>query len=75
MTSQHTLRHFRAGWFPELIDRNTHEVSVEKGSRTLGDRVNKKVRKILETHVPKTLPDGVKAKLETIIANAEQRGG
>ena len=75
VTSQHTLRHFRAGWFPELVDRSTHEAWAEKGSKTLGDRANEKVRKILETHVPKPLPDAAKARLEAIIADAEQEAG
>ncbi len=75
VTSKHTLRHFRAGWFPELVDRNTHEVWAEKGSKTLGDWANEKVRKILETHVPKPLADAVKARLEAIIVETRQANG
>lgn len=71
VTTDHTFRHFRKGWFPELMDRSAHEAWLEKGSKTLGDRANEKVRTILETHTPKPLPDAVRARLERIIAEAE----
>jgi trimethylamine--corrinoid protein Co-methyltransferase len=47
VTSKHTLRHFREGWFPELVDRDTHQGWVEKGSTTLGDRAKEKVRTVV----------------------------
>lgn len=72
VTSEHTFRHFRKGWFPELIDRNAHDVWVQKGSKTLADRTNEKVRTILETHTHKPLPGEVKARLESLIAEAER---
>lgn len=76
VTSDHTFRHFREGWFPILIgDRDTHENWVNKGSKTLGDRANKRVREILETHVPKPLSDAVKGKIEALIANSRQKAG
>jgi trimethylamine--corrinoid protein Co-methyltransferase len=75
VTSEHTYRHFRKGWFPELMDRHSHEVWMQKGSKTLGDKANEKVRTILETHKPEPLPDAVKTKLERIIAGADRTGG
>ena len=76
VTSQHTLQHFRDGWFPTLVgDRNTHEAWVAKGKKTLGDRANEKVREILENHVPKPLPDAVKAQVEAIIDRAAKEAG
>lgn len=50
MTSEHTYCHFRKEWFAELMDRNTHEAWLQKGSKTLGDRANEYVRTIVETH-------------------------
>ena len=52
------------------MDRNTLEVWTEPGSTTLGGRAQEKVREILTTHVPKPLPDALKARLEAIIAEA-----
>lgn len=76
VTSEHTLQHFRDGWFPTLVgDRNTHEAWVTKGKKTLGDRANEKVREILEHHVPKSLPDAVKAQIEALIDGAAKEAG
>jgi trimethylamine--corrinoid protein Co-methyltransferase len=69
----HTLRHFRGNWFPELINRDNCESWVEKGEKTLGQRANEKVREILETHAPEPLPEEVKGKLKAIIERAEKR--
>jgi len=73
VTSDHTYRHFRDGWLPTLGDRHTHEDWVQQGSKTLGDRASEKVRKILESHTPKPLPEAAKAKIEALIASAEQK--
>jgi trimethylamine--corrinoid protein Co-methyltransferase len=76
VTSDHTYRHFREAWVPDVIgDRNSYEAWSEQGSRTLGDRANAKVRAILETHTPKPLSDGVKARLEAIMADVERGAG
>ena len=72
VTSDHTFQHFRKWFSATLIgDRDTHENWVKNGRKTLGDRANERVRKILETHTPKPLSDSVKAKIEALIANAE----
>jgi trimethylamine--corrinoid protein Co-methyltransferase len=76
VTSNHTLNHFREGWFPEVIgDRQVHDNWVSTGSKTLGDRANEKVRHILENHVPKPLPDAIKEKLEALIYDAQVSAG
>jgi trimethylamine--corrinoid protein Co-methyltransferase len=76
VTSDHTYRHFREAWVPDVIgDRTPHEAWSEQGSRTLGDRANDKVRAILETHAPKPLSDEVKAGLEAIMTGLERRAG
>ena len=52
LSSDHTYRHFREGWFPALVgDRHTHEDWVQKGGKTLGDRANERVREILASHI------------------------
>lgn len=69
VTTDHTFRHFRDGWFPEVIgDRNAYDGWVEDGSKTLGDRANERVRQILETHEPKPLPEDVREKVEALMA-------
>jgi trimethylamine--corrinoid protein Co-methyltransferase len=76
VTSDHTLNHFREGWFPEIIgDRHVHDAWVDKGRKTLGDRANEKVRHILENHVPKPLAEATRAKLEALIDEARKSAG
>lgn len=71
VTSDHTLNHFREGWFPEVVgDRNVYDKWVNEGSKTLGDRANEKVRHILETHEPQPLPEAARERVEAIIAEA-----
>jgi trimethylamine--corrinoid protein Co-methyltransferase len=73
LTDDHTLRHFREDWVPQLFDRGTYDTWVAQGSKTLGQRANDRVREILETHVPEPLPEEVKAKLAATIERAERR--
>ena len=73
LAEEHTLRHFRENWFPKLLDWSSHAVWVERGSTTLGQRANTRVREILETHTPALLPADIQAKLRAIIERAAAR--
>jgi trimethylamine--corrinoid protein Co-methyltransferase len=73
LAEDHTLRHFKQNWYPELMDRSKHESWLEKGGKRLGEVVNEKVREILATYEPDPLGDKVKAELATIIEEAEKK--
>jgi len=73
LAEDHTYRHFREHWLPELIDRGNYKSWVEKGKKTLGQRANEKVREILETHIPEPLPEEIREELARIIERAERR--
>lgn len=76
VTSDHTLSHFREGWSPSILgNRDTYENWVEKGSQTLGERANQKVKEILDSHTPKPIAEDTKAKIEAIISAAEAKIG
>lgn len=76
VTGDHTLRHFREGWFPEVIgDRHVHDGWVSKGRKTLGDRANEKVRHILETHKPKPLSEATQQRLKALMDKARMDAG
>jgi trimethylamine--corrinoid protein Co-methyltransferase len=58
LTEPHTLEHFRKEiWVPTLIDRNNAQKWEEEGRTTLLDRVNRRVKEILDTHTPDPLDD------------------
>jgi trimethylamine--corrinoid protein Co-methyltransferase len=47
LDSDHTMRHFREDWYPNLIDRRNHEDWESAGSKSLNDRAKEKVEEIL----------------------------
>jgi len=69
LTSEHTLKHFRKNWYPELMSRSPYERWVGQGSKDLKTKATEKVRHILENHQPKPLEPKLKAELRKIIRN------
>jgi trimethylamine--corrinoid protein Co-methyltransferase len=69
----HTYKHFRSNWVPGLFDRAAREDWELEGQLTMADRATAKVQKILETHQPQPLPNGITEALDAIIQKAENR--
>jgi trimethylamine--corrinoid protein Co-methyltransferase len=63
---RHTLRHLREGWFPELLNRGNYEQWTAAGGLSFGDKANRRVRQILRTHRPASLPADIVAELDTM---------
>jgi trimethylamine---corrinoid protein Co-methyltransferase len=59
----------------KLIDRRVREEWAAAGSTTLYDRSLAEARRILETHQPEPLPEGIAAELRSIIEGAERELG
>jgi trimethylamine--corrinoid protein Co-methyltransferase len=67
LTEPHTIRHFRKEtWIPKLIDRNNIQKWEEEGKTTLLDRVNRRVKAILNTHQPEPLDQKLVKELRRI---------
>ncbi len=66
-----TLKRFRDFWFPGLLDRKIRSQWLDAGGTTLGQRLNAKVKKILEKHQPKPLAADAKQKLQEILEQAK----
>jgi trimethylamine--corrinoid protein Co-methyltransferase len=74
LTQPHTRQHFRTElWFPGLMDRQMRRAWEASGRTTMADRIRAKVVDILEHHEPTPMPAKVDARLEEIIARAEER--
>jgi len=69
--TQETLKRFREFWFPGLLDRKIRSQWLDAGGTTLGQRLNAKVKKILDKHQPKPLAADVKQKLQEILDRAK----
>jgi trimethylamine--corrinoid protein Co-methyltransferase len=70
-----TYRGMRGQSQSKFIDRRVREEWAAAGSTTMYDRSLAEARRILETHVPESLPDEVAAKLKSIIEAAEKELG
>lgn len=61
----HTLEHFREElWRPSLSNRERYESWKQKGSRTVREKADEKVKEILKNHVPKPLSREILQELE-----------
>lgn len=57
--AEHTLRHCRDDYYPELLDRDNFQAWDEKGRPTLRDKAKDQVNRILEEHKPEPLDEGI----------------
>jgi trimethylamine--corrinoid protein Co-methyltransferase len=60
-------------WIPRLLDRDPYAVWEKKGRKSFEERVNESLQKILASHQPPPLPDGVEQKIRVILDEAERR--
>ena len=67
LQTEHTLRHFREDYYPELTERENHDGWQEEGSLTLRDRARARVDQILREHRTPTLPAEALEKLRSLI--------
>jgi trimethylamine--corrinoid protein Co-methyltransferase len=75
LSHEDTLKGMRGQSSSRLIDRRVREEWTAAGATSMYDRSLAEARRILETHVPEPLPDGVAAELKSIIATAESELG
>jgi trimethylamine--corrinoid protein Co-methyltransferase len=68
LTHKHTMDNFKeVAWSPTLMDRDVPDTWMDKGSKSMEERLNEKVKRILEEHEPKPLPEEVEEKIDTVI--------
>jgi trimethylamine--corrinoid protein Co-methyltransferase len=73
LRTDHTRRHYREGWYPDLFERETLTGWVEKGSKTLAERAGERVAAILGEHQPEPLPEDVASRLRAIVERNESK--
>jgi trimethylamine---corrinoid protein Co-methyltransferase len=71
----HTLEHAREHWRPTLMDRNSYEGWEESGKPTMGERIVKKTRDLIENYEgpASRVPAEAKKEIDKILAEAEDR--
>jgi len=73
LVEDHTLKHFREYWEPELMNRQNYEGWIEKGGKDLGERVNEKVKSILAEYKTEPLEDKKQREILKIIELWERK--
>ncbi|HEX9118237.1 MAG TPA: trimethylamine methyltransferase family protein [Anaerolineae bacterium] len=73
LAEEHTLNYYKTElWRPKLSNRDDPDTWEQKGARTFGDRLTEETLAILESHTPESLPADVVAKIDAIVARAEE---
>jgi trimethylamine--corrinoid protein Co-methyltransferase len=67
ITTEHTLSHYKEDWYPKLFDRKNYDNWLQAGGKTLRQRANERVEKILASHEPEPLPADIQAKIDAIV--------
>jgi trimethylamine--corrinoid protein Co-methyltransferase len=52
LRTDHTRRHYRRAWSPQLFERDNYDTWAKKGRKTCGERAADKVTEILESIIP-----------------------
>jgi len=72
LTSEHTLKHFKENWFPDLISRTPYEKWEAEGSKDMGQRANQRVKFILENHKSVPMEKKLQNELKKIIQSMDK---
>jgi len=67
-----TLKNFRKIWYPKYLDRQRYHTWVEGGKKTLFDKLNIGVKKILKEYTSEPVPSKIKERLAEIIRKREE---
>jgi trimethylamine--corrinoid protein Co-methyltransferase len=70
LDTDHTRKHFRERWYPNLIERFNYAAWEKKGGKTLAQRAADKVEKILATHAPQPLSADAAKAVHAIVERA-----
>jgi trimethylamine--corrinoid protein Co-methyltransferase len=71
LDSEHTRRHYKERYYPQLLDRRNYDAWAQKGSKTLAERAARQVEEILAQHQAPSLPERARARLREIVRRAE----
>jgi trimethylamine--corrinoid protein Co-methyltransferase len=72
ISEKHTLKHFRKFWVPTIFDRS---VTKGEGVKNCEELLKEKTIRLLETHQPNPLPEGVVKELKKVEAGWLKRVG
>jgi trimethylamine--corrinoid protein Co-methyltransferase len=69
--SQHTRRHFREDWYPELFERRNYDGWEKAGGKTLRQRAQERALDLLVSHKPEPLAPEIQLEIDQIVSQAD----
>jgi len=66
LDDEHTFKHFRRLWTPNLIDQKNYDRWAAEGQKSLGTRTSEYVEELLNTHKPEPLSSEIQSKIHDI---------
>lgn len=60
---EHTTKHFRQIWYPEIFDRTIYDAWLEQGSKDFEERLQEKTKKMMN-HTPQPLSAEIQKELD-----------
>lgn len=72
LTSEHTLKHFKENWSPQVFSRTPYERWEKEGKKDLAARANAKAKEILKTYAPRPLEERLQAELRKIVKSMDK---
>ena len=73
--TQHTVRHLREDWYPELLDRQGRDAWAAEGELDLRSRARRKVEQVLQASEPYVIPRELEQAWDDIVGSAGQVDG
>jgi trimethylamine--corrinoid protein Co-methyltransferase len=70
LDTEHTRKHFRERWYPDLFERKTYDMWASEGGRSLAERAAERVSQIISEHKPEPLPPDLANQLRKIVEKA-----
>ncbi len=71
LDTEHTLKHYKERWYPNLFERGTYDSWLKDGGKTLAERASDKVDRILSEHESEPLSPKIKERLQGIVQKAQ----
>ena len=72
LDSDHTMRHFRSRWYPDIFERGSYDQWLARGGKSLGERAAERVAGFLEKHATEPLPEDVAGAIRAVVERAEK---
>jgi trimethylamine--corrinoid protein Co-methyltransferase len=67
LDTEHTRKHFRERWYPDLFERKTFDMWASEGGKSLAERASERVARIISEHKPESLPPDLTSQLRKIV--------